>query len=265
MDFDDAKNNFFAAAQHGLKAQFSWVDGKTHTAAELISGHLLPMAEQGLRSTGIDTGDIDRYLGVIGERVKAEKTGASWMLASLSGMGSKGTPDLRYRQLTATIKDNQCSGAAVHDWPLAVLDDKRDRNWRSSYQTVGQIMSTDLFTVRPDDIVDLAASVMEWSHIRHVPVEDEEGRLVGLVSHRSLLRLIARGGGDEMVDVSSIMRTDPVTVPADMRTVDAIHLMRDQQVACLPVIEDDKLIGMITERDLIVVSARLLEDFLNES
>ena len=44
-------------------------------------------------------------------------------------------------------------------------------------------------TVHPEDLVDLAASVMEWEHIRHVPVEDTDGRLVGLVSHRALLRL----------------------------------------------------------------------------
>ena len=68
-----------------------------------------------------------------------------------------------------------------------------------------------------------------------------------------------------MVEVSSIMLKDPLTVGADLRTVDAIHLMRDKQVACLPVVESGKLLGMITERDLIVVSAQLLEDFLNES
>ena len=45
-------------------------------------------------------------------------------------------------------------------------------------------MSTDLFTVKPDDLIDLAASVMDWRHIRHVPVEDDEGHLVGLVTHR---------------------------------------------------------------------------------
>ena len=61
------------------------------------------------------------------------------------------------------------------------------------------------------------------------------------------------------------MLTDPLTVSSDLRTVDAINLMRDKQVACLPVVDDGKLVGMITERDLIVVSAQLLEDFLNES
>ena len=125
-------------------------------------------------------------------------------------------------------------------------------------------MSTDLFTVQPNDIVEKAASVMEWSHTRHVPVEDENGALVGLLSHRSLLRLVAHGNTREMVEVGSIMLTDMVTVSPEVRTVDAIHMMREQQVSCLPVVESGKLVGMVTERDLIVVSSRLLEDFLRE-
>ena len=53
-------------------------------------------------------------------------------------------------------------------------------------------MSTDLFTVRADDLLDLAASVMDWRHVRHVPVEDEQGRLVGLITHRALLHLLSK-------------------------------------------------------------------------
>ncbi|MCA9538433.1 MAG: CBS domain-containing protein, partial [Myxococcales bacterium] len=266
MNFDDAKNNFFAAARDGLKAQFSWIGGRTRTAAELIRDELLPMAREGLAVARIDKADISRYLDVIEERVKREQTGAAWMLGSLAGMGGRGTPDLRVRKIVASMRDLQRSGLPVHDWPLASLDEeRRDDDWRSSYQTVGQIMTTDLFTVRPGDIVDLAASVMEWSRIRHVPVEDDDGHLMGLISHRSLLRMIARGQVHDMTDVSSIMVTDIVTVSPDTLTVDAIRLMREKQVSCLPVVEERRLVGIITERDLINVSARLLEDFLRES
>ena len=51
-------------------------------------------------------------------------------------------------------------------------------------------MTTDLFTVNQDDVVDMVACVMDWKHIRHVPVEDDDRHLVGLVTHRSLLRLL---------------------------------------------------------------------------
>jgi CBS domain-containing protein len=96
-------------------------------------------------------------------------------------------------------------------------------------------------------------------------VEDDSGQLVGLLSHRDLLRLIARGKAGEFVEVGTIMLREPVSVASDMRTIDAIHLMRDRQVACLPVVEGGKLVGMITERDLIIVSSRLLEDFLQKT
>ena len=264
MEFQP-KRNFFAAARDGLDAQFTWIGGRTHTAAELITAHLLPKAREGLAMTGIDGADISRYLDIIEERVRKEQSGAQWAVKSLIGMGDKGTIDLRVRQMTAEMLDNQKKGRPVHTWPHAVLaDDQRNDNWRSSYQTVGQIMTTDLFTVQPSDIVDLAASVMEWSHVRHVPVEDEDGHLVGLLSHRALLRLIARGKAGELTEVGSIMSTKPVIVAPEVLTIEAIHLMRERQVACLPVVEDGKLVGMVTERDLIVVSSRLLEDFLKQ-
>ena len=125
-------------------------------------------------------------------------------------------------------------------------------------------MNTDLFTVRPDDIVDLAASVMEWSHIRYIPVEDDSGKLVGLLGHRAPLRLVGSGQRSELTEVGDLMRADPTTVTADVLTIDAIKIMREKKVSCLPVVDGQSLIGMITERDLIVVSARLLESFLEQ-
>src|SRR5205085_11691383 len=102
----------------------------------------------------------------------------------------------------------------VHRWPIIERRERRE-DWSENYRTVGQFMSTDLFTVRPDDLVVLAASVMDWRHIRHVPVEDERGRLVGLVTHRDVLRLLSIGlssRGVEPVTVRPIMKADPVPV-----------------------------------------------------
>ena len=137
------------------------------------------------------------------------------------------------------------------------------------HQARGQFMTTDLFTVRKGDVVDLAASLMDWRHIRHVPVEDDEGHLVGLVSHRALLRLVGTGVAaedSEHVLVEDIMKADPVTVGPHTPTLEAIEKMRHYKVGCLPVVEgeDARLVGIITERDLINVSARLFEQHLQE-
>ena len=53
-------------------------------------------------------------------------------------------------------------------------------------------MITDLFTVRPEDVIDLAASLMNWQEIQHVPVEDDEGRLVGIVTQPRFAQIARR-------------------------------------------------------------------------
>ena len=263
MRFEDARANFFAAARYGLKAQFSWLDGRDVPATRLLLEELLPAARRGLAKVKIRKRDIDRYLGVIEARVTAQATGARWALDSLAAMDSSKTMDERLRNLTAAMVRQQERELPVHEWELAEFCQSQD--WRDSYRTVGQFMTTDLFTVRRDDLIDFAASLMEWKHVRHVPVEDDEGRLVGLVSHRALLRIVARGEQDgAAVSVEDIMNPKPATIEPETRTVDAIRIMRELRVACLPVLRDGKLVGVITEADLIGVAGKLLERILEE-
>ena len=263
MTFDDAKVNFFAAARHGLNAQFNWIDGKSYSAPSLIRDHLLLLARQGLETADVNKSDIDKYLDVIDERVQSGRTGAQWMLKSLAASEGPGTRDMSYRALTSTMLQRQKEGKPVHTWPI--IEVSEDADWSQSYQTVGQFMATDLFTLRPDDLVDLAASVMDWRHIRHVPVEDEEGRLVGLVTHRALLRLFSRGTQTQNTNpltVREIMKTDPITASSTMLTLEALELMRGNKVGCLPVVDDNQLVGIVTSFDFLDASARLFKEQL---
>ena len=266
VDFEVAKDNFFSAARHGLKAQFTWLNGETLTAAELIRSRLLPLAREGLQHSKIDQGDIDRYLGVIEERVGKGRTGASWILDSLATMDKDVSPDMRERKLLKAMLHNQREGIPVHEWELPVIGamTEHEDEWRRGLQRVGQFMSTDLFTVRPNDLVDLVASVMEWEHIKHIPVEDDHGALLGLVTHRNLLRLVARGRheGKEPLVARDVMIKDPQTVNPETPTLEAMNMMREHKVGCLPVVVDGKLVGIITQSDLIRVSTHLLEKFL---
>ena len=262
LAFEDVKTNFLAAARDGIRAQMNWMNDRQWTAQQLILDQLLPMAREGLQEVGIDRDDIDRYLGVMQERVTMRRTGARWILESVQNMKQRGTLDQRLRCLVSSLVEQQNSGGPISQWSLAEFCEELD--WRESYRHVSQFMATDLFTVRPDDIVDFAASLMDWRHVRHVPVEDDTGQLVGLVSHRALLRLVATGkvGGDHKVTVREIMNPKPVTVSPETSTVEAIRLMRESQLACLPVVDDGKLVGLVTEHDLIVVSSYLLERYL---
>jgi len=253
MAFDDAKLNFFRAARHGLDANFHWMDGQSHNAAALILDQLLPLARQGLSSANVASGDIDKYLGIIEERGRCAQTGARWIMKSLAAVGASAS------KLTSEILANQKQGQPVHRWP--VIENSNSDEWEHGYRTVGQFMSTDLFTVSPDDLIDLAASVMDWRHIRHVPVEDQEGRLVGLITHRGLLRMMINSN-TKLTTVREIMVPDPVTVTPSTSSLEAMEIMRTNRVGCLPVVEGDQLVGIITSYDFLEATAKLFQQHL---
>src|SRR5438094_2285548 len=266
MSFDDAKSNFFRAARHGLDAQFNWIDGKSHTAASLVLDHLLALARQGLANASVDGSDVDKYLGIIEERVRSRQTGARWIIKSLEVMHDAEPRDISQRRLTAAILACQKQGDPCHRWPLIKASNTDD--WEQGYRTVGQFMSTDLFTVQPGDLIDFAASVMDWRHIRHVPVEDETGLLVGLVTHRNLLRLISRGIREKAVGtltVREVMVANPVTVSPSTITLNAIDLMREHRIGCLPVVENGQLVGIVTSYDFLEASARVFREHLSRA
>jgi len=263
MDFADARTNFVAAARNGLDAQMTWVDGTTYTAQDLIREHLLPLARKGLDDVNIDPADVDRYLGIIDERVASRQTGAQWMIRSLADMRDRGTAEERAAALVAATVERQTTSEPVHTWALAEFEESGD--WRPSYLRVEQYMTTDLLTVTEGEPIDLVANMMDWNRIHHVPVEDSQHRLVGLVSHRPLLRFLASdsyAGREDPVAVSEVMARDLVTVGPDAKTVDAIELMRKHQISCLPVTRDGHLIGIVTDRDFMRIARQLLEEKL---
>ena len=262
MAFDDAKLNFFRAARHGLDAHFQWIDGHSHNAASLIVDQLLPLARQGLSNAHVASEDIEKYLGIIEERARGGQTGARWIMKSLSAIGSSASKDATQRRLTSEILANQKQSQPVHRWP--VIEKADPDEWEHGYRTVGQFMSTDLFTVSPDDLIDLAASVMDWRHIRHVPVEDQEGRLVGLITHRGLLRMMINSANSntKVTTVREIMVADPVTVTPLTSSLEAMDMMRKNRVGCLPVVEGDQLVGIITSYDFLEATAKIFQQHL---
>ena len=125
-------------------------------------------------------------------------------------------------------------------------------------------MSTDLFTVHENESIEFVACLMDWQHIRHVLIEDEHHRLVGLVSHRALLRHLTDRNStpDGGIPVKEIMIKDPVSVEPDLPTVDAIKMMREHQIGALPVVRENQLVGIITQSDFIEIAGNILDDTL---
>lgn len=260
MEFSAVKENFLAAARLGLAAPLNWLERDEVPAQGLILDELLPLAQRGLRSAGIATPEIELYLGVVENRVRQRKTGAQWLIDSLDGMGERGTPGERMATLVAGACQNRQSGQTVDEWPLAKLVDTGAPP--GLYETVEQVMATELFTVNPEELVDLAAQVMRWQHLRHVPVEDADHRLVGLVTLRSISdamdRRIEKDGN--LLPVSEVMETELITATPPTRTRDAIALMKRHHIECLPIVDDHGLlVGLLMEQAVTAIADELPE------
>lgn len=262
MDFDQAGNNFYTAAREGLGAHFQWLDGEDISAQQLILDKLLPLAEAGLRRNLIAPADIQRYLGVIEARARSGRTGARWALSSWNALKGKATNGERSNALVAAMIQRQQSGRPVADWERARLE---EADSGQSYLRVDQYMATDLFTVQPDDPVEIVANLMSWERIRHVPVEDKEHKLVGLVGYRSVMRFLAGGGSIIDTPVSEIMKKQLTTVTPETPTLDALRVMRKTRIGCLPVVQDEKLVGILTEEDLMNIASKLMEERLAQN
>ncbi len=265
MEFDEVKENFLAASRQGLKAGFHWLDGETISARRLIQEQLIPIARTGLTDAGVESSDIEKYLGLIHDRVESGVTGTQWIMRSLAHMKGKGTRAERLAAVTAGIVSRQRVGLPAHTWDNAEIHEAG--GWRLNYVRVEQYMTTSLFTVHEDESVEMVAFLMDRKQIRHVLVEDDEHRLVGIVSYRSLIRLMAQKfshDDEEAAAVKVIMERDPVSVAPETPTLDAIDMMRRHQVSCLPVVKNGKLVGIVSERDFMPIAYELLEDRLRE-
>ncbi|MDF1808975.1 MAG: CBS domain-containing protein [Phycisphaerales bacterium] len=262
IPFEHARANFVASARYGLNFKMHWIDGATISVRDLLLEELIPLARAGLKSCSIDQSDIDLYLGIIEARVASGKNGARWMLDSVANIHDYGTRAERLSSLTAATMDRQETGQPVHEWTLA--DIHESGNWKHHYGRVGQYMRTDLFTVQADELIDLAASIMDWEKVRHIPVEDEKHNLVGLLSYRAILRMVANPKlrTQDSIAVSDIMEKDPITATPETSTLEAIELMKSHGTSCLPVISDGKLVGLVTEHDYMKIAGQLLEDQL---
>jgi len=122
-------------------------------------------------------------------------------------------------------------------------------------------MTEDVATVRSDDDLSVLYDLMDSRRIRHVPVIDESGELLGIVSQRDLLKgALGDAGGLPMsaqrdllrsATVDAIMVTEPMTVEPDTSLREAGELLLEHKLGCLLVLEGGELVGIITESDFV--------------
>ncbi|GLU42806.1 CBS domain-containing protein [Allomuricauda sp. NBRC 101325] len=242
MDFKEAKLNFLRAATNGRNAMFTWKD-KVITAKKMVLEELLPIAFDGLRKYGVDEQDIERLLGIIAKRTK-KGTGAEWQIKNFRSLRKQMKLDSAIVQLTKAMSKNQETDQPVHQWKaVGNMAETTER-----FKWVGQIMSTKLMKLYEDDYANLAIAIMKWNNIHHLPVENGDGELVGLLTWTHIERLgsMSQNGAR----VSDIMIKDVFTVEPKTEIKTAKKIMQEHQIGCLPVLVDAHVVGIVSKVDL---------------
>ncbi len=128
------------------------------------------------------------------------------------------------------------------------------------------IMATELVTVTPSTSLDRARELMREHRIRHLPVVDDDKRLVGLVTQSDVLAAedsILKDRETQLevarFPVEDMMVTDVDTVPPTAPLRQAALFLERHKIGCLPVVDQGKLVGIITDTDFVGVAINLLE------
>jgi CBS domain-containing protein len=115
--------------------------------------------------------------------------------------------------------------------------------------TVGEIMSRELVTVAPTSTVAEAATIMGEHQVGSALVVDGD-RPVGIFTERDALRALASDADAPRHPVSQWMSRDPITIPADTQVREARRLMLERGFRHLPVVDGDRVVGIVSLRDL---------------
>lgn len=126
---------------------------------------------------------------------------------------------------------------------------------------ISEIMSRELITLKPTQSLYDAESLFKKHKIRHIPVV-EEGRIVGIVSYSDLLRIsfadmIDDDEGEvtsvvyDMYTIPQIMAKTPLTVTSETTVKEVAEILSKQSFHSIPVLENEKLVGIVTTTDLI--------------
>lgn len=113
-------------------------------------------------------------------------------------------------------------------------------------------MTPNPIVTTPETTVSEALQIIEAEHLRHLPVLDDQGSLVGIVSEKDLLR------ASPQLLVAQMMTTDVITVTEYTPLEQAARVMSDHKISSLPVIRSGRLVGIITETDLFKIFLELL-------
>jgi CBS domain-containing membrane protein len=131
---------------------------------------------------------------------------------------------------------------------------------------VRDLMTADVATLERNEKLSVADDVMRLGRIRHLPIVDSDGALVGIVSqrdlfHSGLLRALGYGSHAkqqalDLLVLKEAMKTEVITVTPDAPLAEAAKIMLERKIGCLVVVEAKKIVGIITESDFVKLAAQ---------
>jgi acetoin utilization protein AcuB len=135
---------------------------------------------------------------------------------------------------------------------------------------ISDLMTTKVFTVEPQDLIDRVFFLIHYEKIRHLPVV-EKGKLVGIVSDRDLYKALGPKSNSNSIEsskdqtelhviakkVQHIMHRAVITVDPDSYASEAAALMVEHKIGAVPVVKDNKLIGIVSSTDILRVFAKI--------
>ena len=135
--------------------------------------------------------------------------------------------------------------------------------------TIEEFMTPEPYTLRQSDSINDAWEVMIGKHVRHIPITDDDNHVLGLVTQRDVLAATDPGAIREAKSASHEVRSDVTLSEIMIRDVTVIHkedslrkaalYLQTHKYGCLPVVVDDRLVGIITDSDFIDIAINLIE------
>lgn len=248
LPFSDARGNFINAARTGMNTYFNWF-GKGISAKKLAKLYLIPMARKGLQKSNIDTVDIDYYLNIIERRIENNVNGSMWTVRSKRKLRKSVSRDEANILLTYNMHKNQIKNISVDQWKLAKVDFAK-----ISRDKLYKIMTTELFVVNENDLVELVKKIMEWKNISHIPVVNKLNRITGLITRSKLMQINNERAKNDLIVAKDVMEKNLITATPETLIDDAKKIMISNKIGCLPIIDDEELIGMFTKSDLLKIN-----------
>ena len=241
-DFRSVKSNFIRAARTGINTVFEW-NGERISAPNLIIDHLLGYAEKGLNKYGILEKDIEFYLGIIRQRAMKKTNGSEWSIRNFRKLLKHHKPSVASNFIALEMLDYQSQNLPVHKWGDVTS------GYPKAEILAEDLMQSDIFSVQNDLPISYAEFVMNWRHFHHLPVEDEQGKLVGIISASQIDESI-----DKSIAISEIMVSDLITCNPTAPLEEVEQLLNDNAINSLLVVEHGRLIGILTNKDIPVES-----------